>query len=160
LAARCSATADVDNYADASDRSGSSSRIVTSFPTSRPGHQTDIADTIVELYQLGMSMAAVERRLRLPSNSVARVLEARRIPRHANRNRYVPERDRIVSLHAQGASVATICEELGLGKALVHRVLSEEHVAPHDPYKLPWDEIVEQYKAGESTVRIAKELGV
>ena len=125
-----------------------------------PRHQTDIAETIVELYQMGMSMCAVERRLRLPSNSVARVLNARGVARHPNRNTFVPDRARIVALYRGGASIAAICADVGVGKALIHRVLTEERVEPHSPYALDWADIIHRYHAGQSTVKISRELGV
>jgi len=124
-----------------------------------PVHQTDIADNIVELYQLGMSMVDVERRLGLPANTVARVLDARGVARHSSHG-YVPERPQVVALRAAGASVATICSQLGLGKMTVYRVLTEEHIPPRVSHKLPWDDIINRYQAGQSTVRIARELGV
>lgn len=125
-----------------------------------PRTQREIAAQVVRLYEYGLSMATVGRRLGLSASGVARILEARGVARRSSKFRFVPERRRIVELYAQGLSVAQIVERVASGRNRVARVLREEGVFRAYGVRLPWTQIIEEYVGGASTVEIATRLGV
>lgn len=118
-------------------------------------------EEIAEAYATGLSMAAVARLLHASELTIHRSLVRQGIPRRSRGYRAPIDEQPIIDAYTAGATVAEVSEQLGLGRARVERVVRAAGVIrqPAPPVRLPVDEIVTRYQAGQGTPEIAEAVG-
>lgn len=119
-------------------------------------------EAIIELYESGVSYAEIQAQTGVSKGTISRYLRKREIPK--SRIRYYSDETKkeVLSLFEAGCICKEIAKRIGIPLSSVYRILDDHPgmEAMRKRHAERQSEIIKRYKAGQTTYRIAKEMGL